>query len=65
MSGFPSLKPAFTVRVVIDSPMAVGAQAGAPLVVVVSGFWLFCESAQWGEEEWVDCLQFVGRRRLG
>ncbi|KAF2645875.1 hypothetical protein P280DRAFT_442819 [Massarina eburnea CBS 473.64] len=39
MSDFPSLQPAFTVRVDIDSPMAVGGQAGSDLVVVpmVSG----------------------------
>lgn len=39
MSGFPSLQPAFTVRVNIDAPMQVGAQAGAGLVIVpmVSG----------------------------
>ncbi|KAF2682160.1 hypothetical protein K458DRAFT_479015 [Lentithecium fluviatile CBS 122367] len=39
MSGFPKLQPAFTVRVVIDAPMAVGGQAGSSLVVVpmVSG----------------------------
>jgi hypothetical protein len=38
-SGFPSLKPAFTVRVVIDPPMPVGGQAGSQLVIVpmVSG----------------------------
>lgn len=38
-SGFPSLKPAFTVRVEIDAPMAVGGQAGSQLVIVpmVSG----------------------------
>jgi RNA polymerase I-specific transcription initiation factor RRN6 len=39
MSGFPSLQPAFTVRVAIDAPMQVGGQAGAQLVIVpmVSG----------------------------
>ncbi|KAF2188381.1 hypothetical protein K469DRAFT_627997 [Zopfia rhizophila CBS 207.26] len=39
MSGFPRLQPAFTVRIDIDAPLAVGAQAGAPLAVVplVSG----------------------------
>jgi hypothetical protein len=39
MSGFPSLQPAFTVRVGIDAPMQVGGQAGAQLVIVpmVSG----------------------------
>lgn len=39
MSGFPSLQPAFTVRVLIDPPMEVGAQHGSNLVVVpmVSG----------------------------
>lgn len=39
MSGFPSLQPAFTVRVSIDAPMVVGAQAGSDLVIVpmVSG----------------------------
>lgn len=35
MSGFPSLQPAFTVRVDIDAPLGVGAQAGNDLVVVV------------------------------
>jgi len=37
--GYPSLQPAFTVRVDIDAPLAVGAQAGSPLVIVpmVSG----------------------------
>lgn len=34
MTGFPTLQPAFTVRVDIDAPLAVGAQAGSPLVVV-------------------------------
>ncbi|KAJ4301355.1 hypothetical protein N0V90_003447 [Kalmusia sp. IMI 367209] len=34
MSGFPSLQPAFTVRVDIDVPIAVGAQAGSDLVIV-------------------------------
>jgi len=38
MSGFPKLQPAFTVRVVIDAPMAVGGQAGTSLVIVVSCF---------------------------
>jgi RNA polymerase I-specific transcription initiation factor RRN6 len=39
MSGFPSLQPAFTVRVDIDQPMQVGGQHGAQLVIVpmVSG----------------------------
>jgi len=39
MSGFPSLTPAFTVRVDIDAPLAVGAQAGRGLTIVpmVSG----------------------------
>jgi hypothetical protein len=39
MSGFPSLQPAFTVRVAIDAPMKIGGQAGSQLVVVpmVSG----------------------------
>ncbi|KAF1846740.1 uncharacterized protein K460DRAFT_285530 [Cucurbitaria berberidis CBS 394.84] len=39
MSGFPSLLPAFTVRVAIDTPMQVGGQAGSQLVIVpmVSG----------------------------
>ncbi|KAI4646807.1 hypothetical protein J4E93_005031 [Alternaria ventricosa] len=39
MSGFPSLQPAFTVRVDIDAPMQVGGQHGAQLVIVpmVSG----------------------------
>jgi RNA polymerase I-specific transcription initiation factor RRN6 len=38
-TGFPSLTPAFTVRVAIDPPMPVGGQAGSQLVVVpmVSG----------------------------
>jgi RNA polymerase I-specific transcription initiation factor RRN6 len=38
-SGFPSLQPAFTVRVAIDAPMSVGGQAGSQLVIVpmVSG----------------------------
>jgi RNA polymerase I-specific transcription initiation factor RRN6 len=38
-SGFPTLQPAFTVRVDIDAPMAVGGQAGSQLVIVpmVSG----------------------------
>lgn len=34
MSGFPSLQPAFTVRVDIDAPLPVGGQAGSPLVIV-------------------------------
>lgn len=34
MSGFPSLQPAFTVRVGIDAPMDVGGQRGNSLVVV-------------------------------
>ncbi|KAH7088796.1 RNA polymerase I-specific transcription-initiation factor-domain-containing protein [Paraphoma chrysanthemicola] len=39
MSGFPSLQPAFTVRVDIDAPLPVGGQAGSQLVIVpmVSG----------------------------
>lgn len=39
MSGFPSLQPAFTVRVDIDPPMPVGGQTGSQLVIVpmVSG----------------------------
>ncbi|KAF1950123.1 hypothetical protein CC80DRAFT_496974 [Byssothecium circinans] len=39
MPGFPSLQPAFTVRVLIDAPLAVGGQAGSDLVIVpmVSG----------------------------
>ncbi|KAF2866330.1 hypothetical protein BDV95DRAFT_208408 [Massariosphaeria phaeospora] len=39
MSGFPNLQPAFTVRVSITAPLEVGAQHGAPLVIVpmVSG----------------------------
>mgnify|MGYP003624089085 CR=1 FL=1 len=38
-SGFPSLQPAFTVRVDIDAPMQVGGQAGSQLAIVpmVSG----------------------------
>jgi hypothetical protein len=38
-TGFPSLTPAFTVRVAIDPPMPVGGQAGSQLVIVpmVSG----------------------------
>jgi RNA polymerase I-specific transcription initiation factor RRN6 len=38
-NGFPSLQPAFTVRVDIDAPMQVGGQAGSQLVIVpmVSG----------------------------
>ena len=38
-SGFPTLQPAFTVRVTIDAPMSVGGQAGSQLVIVpmVSG----------------------------
>ena len=37
--GYPSLQPAYTVRVVIDAPMQVGRQAGNQLVIVpmVSG----------------------------
>jgi hypothetical protein len=34
MSGFPSLQPAFTVRVDIDAPMQVGGQHGPQLVIV-------------------------------
>ena len=34
MSGFPSLTPAFTVHVLIDAPLQVGAQAGSDLVIV-------------------------------
>jgi RNA polymerase I-specific transcription initiation factor RRN6 len=34
MSGFPSLQPAFTVRVNIDAPMQVGGQAGPQLAIV-------------------------------
>lgn len=34
MSGFPSLQPAFTVRVGIDAPMQVGGQSGAQLAIV-------------------------------
>jgi RNA polymerase I-specific transcription initiation factor RRN6 len=34
MSGFPSLRPAFTVRVEIAAPMQVGGQAGSQLVIV-------------------------------
>ncbi|KAE8828960.1 hypothetical protein PTNB73_05909 [Pyrenophora teres f. teres] len=39
MTGFPSLQPAFTVRVNIDAPMQVGGQSGPGLVIVpmVSG----------------------------
>ncbi|KAF2277352.1 uncharacterized protein EI97DRAFT_432231 [Westerdykella ornata] len=39
MSGFPSLQPAFTVRVNIDAPLPVGAQHGRALTIVpiVSG----------------------------
>ncbi|KAL1798580.1 hypothetical protein ACET3X_002617 [Alternaria dauci] len=39
MSGFPSLQPAFTVRVDIDAPMQVGGQHGPQLAIVpmVSG----------------------------
>ena len=33
MSGFPSLQPAFTVRVDIDAPMQVGGQHGAQLLL--------------------------------
>jgi RNA polymerase I-specific transcription initiation factor RRN6 len=38
-TGFPSLIPAFTVRVAIDAPLPVGGQAGSQLVIVpmVSG----------------------------
>ncbi|KAF5864467.1 hypothetical protein ETB97_007571 [Aspergillus alliaceus] len=37
MSGFPSLKPAFTIRVNIDAPLVVGsASRSQPLQVVVS-----------------------------
>jgi RNA polymerase I-specific transcription initiation factor RRN6 len=36
MSGFPSLQPAFTVRVDIDAGLAVGAQSGSALAIVVS-----------------------------
>ena len=38
-SGYPSLQPAYTVRVAIDAPMQVGGQAGHQLVIVpmVSG----------------------------
>lgn len=35
MTGFPSLQPAFTVRVDIDAPLAVGAQSGSALAIVV------------------------------
>ncbi|XP_014556878.1 hypothetical protein COCVIDRAFT_37608 [Bipolaris victoriae FI3] len=34
MSGFPSLQPAFTVRVEIDAPMQVGGQSGPQLAIV-------------------------------
>ncbi|KAF2497030.1 hypothetical protein BU16DRAFT_484474 [Lophium mytilinum] len=34
MSDFPSLQPAFTVRVVIDAPLSVGDSKGSPLVIV-------------------------------
>ncbi|PVH95248.1 hypothetical protein DM02DRAFT_618053 [Periconia macrospinosa] len=34
MSGFPTLQPAFTVRVDIDAPLSVGGQKGSPLVIV-------------------------------
>lgn len=34
MSGFPSLQPAFTVRVDIGPPMQVGGQAGTQLAIV-------------------------------
>ncbi|KAF2736131.1 hypothetical protein EJ04DRAFT_463543 [Polyplosphaeria fusca] len=39
MSGFPTLQPAFTVRVGIDAPLSVGGQQGPGLVIVpmVSG----------------------------
>jgi RNA polymerase I-specific transcription initiation factor RRN6 len=39
MSTFPTLTPAFTVRVAIDAPMSVGGQTGSSLVIVpmVSG----------------------------
>ncbi|ORY09599.1 hypothetical protein BCR34DRAFT_625660 [Clohesyomyces aquaticus] len=39
MADFPNLKPAFTVRVDIDAPLAVGGQAGSALAIVpmVSG----------------------------
>ncbi|KAF2203197.1 hypothetical protein GQ43DRAFT_439032 [Delitschia confertaspora ATCC 74209] len=39
MADYPSLQPAFTVRVDIDAPLTVGQQAGSPLVIVpmVSG----------------------------
>jgi RNA polymerase I-specific transcription initiation factor RRN6 len=38
-SGFPTLQPAYTVRVVIDAPLDVGGQTGQQLVIVpmVSG----------------------------
>jgi RNA polymerase I-specific transcription initiation factor RRN6 len=38
-TGFPSLTPAYTVRVAIDAPMEVGRQTGSQLVIVpmVSG----------------------------
>lgn len=32
--GFPSVKPAFTVRVDIDTAIPVGGQSGADLVIV-------------------------------
>lgn len=34
MSDFPSLQPAFTVRVSIDAPLAVGGATGTPLAIV-------------------------------
>jgi len=34
MSDFPSLQPAFTVRAVIDAPLAVGGTTGTPLNIV-------------------------------
>ncbi|KAF2816438.1 uncharacterized protein BDZ99DRAFT_566265 [Mytilinidion resinicola] len=34
MSDFPSLQPAFTVRVVIDAPLSVGDAKGSPLAIV-------------------------------
>lgn len=33
-AGYPSLQPAFTVRVDIDAPMQVGGQAGSSLAIV-------------------------------
>jgi hypothetical protein len=41
MSGYPALQPAFTVRVDIDAPLAVGAQSGSALAIVVSGEYAF------------------------